>query len=159
MYVTSSSMSTSSLVSCFVACLLLFLFLMLSFVSFTLFDKETCCKNTSVIQTVLRSKFDINRIWTILLCSSVTKSKKEIERYFKIFDAGTCIKGWIQSTISPSLRNKFAITAENAAPQSKSILCFYIKPYLGLELWTVWEKPCRPKRKRKLRRKPLRKRD
>ena len=49
-------------------------------------DRETCCKKTSndlkncgrpkVIQ--LRSRFEISRNWTILLCSSVTKRKKQI---------------------------------------------------------------------------------
>ena len=53
-------------------------------------DRETCCKNTSnnlkdcqktrrpeVIQTMLRSRFEISRNWAILLCSSVTKRRRK----------------------------------------------------------------------------------
>ena len=63
-----------------------------------------------------------------------------------------------QCTIRPSLGHKSL-----QCWSSSSIFVFKIKPNLGLELWTVLtnlsEKPCRSKRKRKLRGNPLQKRD
>ena len=74
-------------------------------------DRETCCKNTSndlkkrteVVQTMLRSRFEISRSWTILLCSSVTKRNSKSILKPKILlppnQEGTRIKGWIQSNV------------------------------------------------------------
>ena len=57
----------------------------------------------------------------------------------------------------------FAINTEDTVLKFKFNLCFKIKPYLGLELWTVLtklsEEPCQSKRKRKLRGNPLQERD
>ena len=58
---------------------------------------------------------------------------------------------------------EFAINTEDTVLKFKFNLCSKIKQKLGLELWTVFtslsEKPCRSKRKRKLRGNPLQKRD
>ena len=60
-------------------------------------DRETCCKNTSndlnivrrpeVIQTMLRSRFDDSRNWTILVFSSVTKRRNKSIFMPRIHDA------------------------------------------------------------------------
>ena len=60
-------------------------------------DKETCCENTSsdlkidrrpeVIQTMLRSRFEISRNWTILLFSSVIKRKRKSIFMPRLYDA------------------------------------------------------------------------
>ena len=78
----------------------------------------------------------------------------------------TRVKGWIQNNVrfgpvsDPKVSNKYG---RYSVLQFKFNLCLKIKPSLGLELWTVLTnlpgKPCRSKRKRKLRWNPLQRRD
>ena len=79
---------------------------------------------------------------------------------------GTRVKGWTQSNVrfgpvsDPKVSNKYG---SYSVLKFKFDLWLQIKPNHGLELWTVLtnfpEKPCRSKRKRKLRGNPLQKRD
>ena len=111
-----------------------------------------------------------SRSWTILLCSSFTKKKSKSISMPRIYVASRSKRNSCkrmdpkQCAIWPSLgHKKFAINTEDTVLKFKLNLCLKIKPNLGLELWTVLtnlsEKPCRSKRKRKLRRNPLQKRD
>ena len=118
-----------------------------------------------VIQTVLRSRFEICRNWTIFPCSSATKRKRNSIFMPRIHDAlrsrrNSCKRVDLkQCALWPSLGRKFAITTEDTVLKFKFNLCFKIEPYLGLELWTVStnlsEKPCRSTRKSKLQVNPL----
>ena len=61
-------------------------------------------RRPEVIQTVLRSRLDISRNWTILLCSSVTKRKRKSIFMQSMYtlprdQEGTPINGWIQSIV------------------------------------------------------------
>ena len=89
---------------------------------------------------MLRSRFEISRNWTILLCSSVTEKSKSIfmpriyvaprsrRNSYQRMDPKQC-------TIWPCTRTKkFAITTEDTVLKFRFNLCFKIKPYLGFEI-------------------------
>ena len=127
-------------------------------------------RRPEVIQTMLRSMFEISRSWTILLCSSVTKRNRKSIFMPRIYDASRFKRNSNQRmdpkqcTIWPSLGHKmFAILINHFALKSKFNLSSKIKPNHGLKLWTtstsLSEKPCRFKRKRKLRWNPLQTQD